>query len=1003
MLPLWIIDITSAESERRRRFLSLLGSIEHVYIDEDTRARVAAEANEEGQAESVSSVSADEHTEPPAATESSEKASPGSAIVPLTGTDATPVAEDQTLEERQEKEAKQLAAKNALIRGDYWYYSSFKDYFAGVNTDKEENIEKTAERLYRFQEDVIDEGKRFIKRLRESNVHPYQTVNVVILGDSTEDFSRNVFPSIAAILQKEKGRILPSHIHQGMCIFGALYVPCNINSLVVKQRSKILRMLQEIEVQHNLTEIRGYDHMMLYQNVQNRTQCSYSLLDEGQQAEYLMQCLIHLFFACNNHHPLISGTSSDDTFYFSMGATSLYFDMELEDKNDVNIVAHYLVQHFKESGEQEQPSQDYKLLDMTMYRAESFVGAFADISRLDIENYEPESPSPHPIADFMKNKLKKLYYGYYLRFFPATLLSRIIRKVEDNTSALLDRINAHCQSAYKAAEMSMLPAITRIIQKVTEQDGATDTIDNEIRQMQEQMSKEKSRIREVLEHNFWDRITDSANIPENQRQHFEEYHDVYKSDIAAKNGGFGCEQMKREATDKLKRHLSGEKTMMSTLARCLLLGIILVLSVLPVLSMVSPKFIDLGDVRGNAMVWSFGLFMLPVMAELIMMWLYLRKKGVLMRILRAYYTHDAYARIANRIESEAGNFYGKMIALGEEYLKRTKRIKREVTVGIQGVEIRNPFPETMFNQPLNGGQFDGEEIVPESEVESSKILVNHRPRIIRELTKPLYYLLINHLNDELAILYKDVRVTEDHTRRLNEETGEYEFVSRDELEAEREAEWQADAELFYAEIRKSIYALMVPREYPTVGEMINQYKRKNDNIRLLEPMIAYAATNGEITSDADTEYADVKVNVIDEEVLGMLPIYNTRLQADKYDELYKKFIFVTRWRCFDHFAFNRILPTEDFDQSVREIRIYEEEEKKRKRKRREEKRRKGLELSEDEKEQQTPYMLHTSSLILWAVCPDDNSGEWLRLFEAEYFSRAFSDREKLRKVLNQED
>ncbi|MBR1808951.1 MAG: hypothetical protein IJ776_06160 [Paludibacteraceae bacterium] len=997
MLPLWIIDITSGKSERHEKFLRLLGGIEHVWIDESLRCKIEDEGADE-QSETALTESADaQGSSGGTLSEMSQSESRETSSYEIA------VSGEQTLEERQDIEAKQKAAKDAIIRGDYWYYSSMKDYFAGVNIDKEENIDKTAELLYKFQEALIEEGKKFIHRLRESNVRPYQTVNVMILGDSTEDFSRNVFPSIAAIIQKEKGRILPAHIHQGMCIFGALYVPCNINSLPVKERSKILRMLQEIEVQHNLTEIRGYDYMMMYQNVQNRTECAYSRLNDEQLAEYLLQCIVHLFLACDVHHPLLSGTSSDDAFYFSMGATSLYFDMALEDLNDVNVVAHDLIQNFKEEGESETTGKDLHLTDMSLYRAESFVGAFADISRLDIESYEPESPNPHPISDFLKNKLKKLYYGFYLRYYPAMLLGKIIRKVEENTSVLLDRIGGHCQSMYKAAEMGILPAIRRIIQKVNEEDGGLRTIENEVREMQEGMSREKVRIGEVLEQNFWDRIQYSSAIPDNQKQHFDEYHETYKADKATRNGGYGCEQLKKEATDKLKRLLSTEKTMLSTIVRCLLLGIILVLALLPILSMLSPRFINLGDVRGHTMIWSFCLFMLPVVCELISLWLYLRKKAVLVRVLRAYYSHDAYARLANRIESEATGFYNKMIALGEEYLIRAKRIKREVNVTVRGVDIKRPFPETMFNQPLNGGHFNDEEIVPASEVESSKILVNHRPRVIRELSKPMYYILINHLNDELAILFRDVRLKEDHTRRLNEETGEYEFVSREEQEQEREQQWEADKALFYSELNSGIKALMLPREYPTVGEMINQYKRRNDNIRLLEPMIAYAATNGEITSEADTEYADVKVNIVDETVLGALPIYNTRVQADKYDELYQKFIFVTRWRCFDHFSFNRILPTEDFDQSVREIRVYEEEEKKRKRKRREEKRRRGLELTADEMEQQMPYVQHTSSLILWAVCPDENSGEWLRLFEAEYFSRAYADREKLRKVLNQED
>ena len=133
-----------------------------------------------------------------------------------------------------------------------------------------------------------------------------------------------------------------------------------------------------------------------------------------------------------------------------------------------------------------------------------------------------------------------------------------------------------------------------------------------------------------------------------------------------------------------------------------------------------------------------------------------------------------------------------------------------------------------------------------------------------------------------------------------------------------------------------------------------------------------------------------------------LPLYTTRLQTEKYDELYQKLIFVTRWRCFEHFSFNRMLPKEDFDQEMRRIRIYEEEQKAKKRMADPEK--KTIETTaETSAEDTTNKAIPTSSLILWAICPDDNSGEWLKLFEASNFSEAYKYRNTFRRIMNPQD
>ena len=1004
MLPLWILDITK-QSVRRDEFQRLVRQIDHVFLEPDDDDEMDIDLRDL----SFSGLDEEDLRELGLIDDGdSDSKETYEAKYEEDSEDDNPqvmVNDSKTIEEQLEEEDKKKAAKNAIIKGNYWYYSnlSYEDYFSELDIDDPNQIEDIGNKLYIFQEAVVSKAKDFIKELRNSNIRPYQTINIIVLGDITEELTQLVFASIAALLQKEKGRFLPGHIHQGMCVFGMLYVPCDINTRHVDKRAKMLKLFNEIEVQHRISAIRGYDYMLLYQDVQNRTECSYPRLTEEQQAQYLVQCLVHLFLACDINHPLIHGTGSDDAFYMSMGATSVFFDMTYEDKNDTNRVAYGIINTFKEEGDNAKPDLNLQLIDKELYLADVFVKQ-VNVERFDIDEVEEKSPNPHPIRNFLHRNLKKLYYQYYLRFYPAELLRSILQKTEEATSNELDKISAYSSNAFKSSEITILPSIKHVISKVNEHGGALTSIEFLFKNLQEQMSKEKADIQKAIERGYWQKIMyDCPLIPSDEIDHFEEYHDAYINDVKSKNDGAGCDNMKQTVMSKLKNLLSKEKTTLATLSRSFFLGILSVLGILPVLDFLSPAFINLGNVHRHAFPWAVGLFLLPLLIQFISMLFYLRKRANCVRVLKAYYKHDAYSRIANRIEFEANEYYDKMIALCDEYLSRCKRIRKEVAITTPSPEAKTVFPISMFNQPLNGGHFGNDYLIPSSEVEGSRIRVNYIPRFVNELMREHYFMLINHFNDQLSVLFRGVSITEHHSRRFDDALGDYVFVSQDELLKMKEDTWQNLKVDFTRQLMNGIKSEMVPREHPTVGEKLIQYKKKIDKLDLLEPMIAYAATNGEITSESDTEFADVKVNLdIDDLVTSYLPLYTTRLQTEKLDELYKKLIFVTRWRCFDHFSFNRMLPKEDFDQEMRRLRIYEEEIKAKNKMTRDG--RKNPDTSKPvEPTVNLRKDLSTSSLILWAICPDDNSSEWLKLFEAERFSESYTYRNIFRRILNQND
>lgn len=984
MLPLWIIDITK-QSDRQGSFKDLVGQIEHVHI---APLMVPKAMSEHADLTAIPVVPLVEPNESVEKSENSEIPAQAEEEIQATLIEVAKesvVKGEQTTKEIIEEEERRIAEKNAIIEGNYWYYTSVQSYFEGVD---QENAESVAKALYAFQSDLVAEGQRFIHMIRQSNAKPYQTINIMVIGDVTEEFTRIVFPSIAAMLQKEKGRMLPHHIHQGIEIMGMLFVPCNINALDVSDRESIKRTLTEIQVQHQLSSIRGYDHMILYQDVQNRAECSYTILNAKQQAEYLLQCVVHLFLACDKTHPLISGTASADIFYLSMGAASVFYDMKIEDERERIRLENEIIRNFKDRGIAEKTTKESFLISEDDYSPYNFFHGFSpDV--IELEDVEPDDPSPwHPIRNFFAKKLKRYYYQLYLRFFPADYYHKIVAQVEEKTRGHLEIISAESKRKFTDAEKRMPKLIQQKIETLDANDGGLPNIVSSLKDMQAKLSNNRTVIRPYLNRQFWPTI-EKEFIDSSLEDPFYDYHDVYNQDIKVKNEGSGCETLKKEAKGKLQQLLSHETTLLSAIGRCVLGGIIFAIALIPVLANISPVIIDLGDVRKHYYWWVLLLFFIPAIIELCKYWHYQFKKGKLLTVLKAYYLHDAYARIANRIDSEINAFYDRLIELCNAYIERCQSIRKEISLTpLDGLADKLEVPITKFNQPLAGGVFGTEKLLPSEKNDDCEVKVNYIRKNVNTLTKADYYLLINQFHNDFELLFKDVRLTENFIVRQNEETGEEELVTKAQQEKELISAWENNKVLFRKELKDSVEKIMIPRKDQTVADKLITYSRIMRRQDILEPFIEFAACNGEIISTADTEFADVKTNREEIEKLtrSFLPVANTKYQFEKYDAICQKYIFVTRWRSFDHFSFNRILPTEDFDMQIRSQRVCEDKET-------------------DEKEnEKSVRLINISSIVLWALCPDDTSSEWFNLFKSsEQFKEAYEMREIYRKTLNKND
>lgn len=865
----------------------------------------------------------------------------------------------------------------------------------GNDTEDENFLKKTFEEVnhemadvtYGFQEKIVSDAQFFIKMLRKSRVSSYTTLNICILGDSMEAFSQMVFSSLAIMLQKEKGRIVPEHIHQGWSIVGTLFIPVDINTRPVGQRQMVQHMLKEIKVQHELASVRGYDHIFFWQDMQNRTENSYPLLDERGQAEYLAQSLIHLYFACSKDHPLISGSSSDEQFYFTMGASSIFFDNRVQDEVDQIKVCNGILHSFKERGDMEQPEDVNKIIEnFDEYSPRTILKGFTGLE-INLDAVDPIEPNPHPWVNPLHRNLKRYYYEHYLKFYPAELRMRLMDIIEEQSSGEFERINNTGNRMLRTfSDMTMPAAIKKQIATCNEQTGGIQRIINNIDTLKNKLGANKDRhyLSKCMEELIWHPIREnSSSVPEELRDAFDQYHEAYNRDINGNSETYHqFDQMKEAATHDLMNNLKQEASIASRVSRSVFLGIIAVLSIMPLLELMSPDVINLGNVKKNAAIFASIAFLIPAVWQLVALLLYQRSRCMKIRNLKACYLHEAYSRIANRVESEAIYFYDKAMALCDEYIARCKSIQHEIepfdkTIAQKELDI----PVTQFNQPLVGGMFSKKIVLPENEAERLEIKVNHIPHQINELDKADHYSLIRLLKEEFYILFSDVKTPQLLPHRFDETLGENVYITREEAENIKRETWEENKKLFREKFKKAVADEMLPRRYPTLGEKIVHYYTKNDNLNILIPFIENTATNAEVTASADYEYADIKTNVpyVEDIVRPYLPLGNLNFQYDEYDDLYGRYLFLTRWRTFNELSYNRIFPMEDFDMEINTLLV-----------------------NQDEQEMST-RIIPPSTLILWAMCSDDNSSLWLSLINNSRLSTADDARKIYKQKLNSKD
>lgn len=789
-----------------------------------------------------------------------------------------------------------------------WRYTTYKD----INFDDENWFVD-------FVQELVSSGQQALRELKTIKPINDCCMNICVLGDTTQEYTLKFFSTTAAIIKKEKLRIIPGHIHQGINILGMLYVPSDIHNADFSKRQSVLRCLKELDVQHRVNLAAGYDRVMLYQDTQRRTAKVYPLLTEEQRMDYILQCIIHLYYVCDSTHPLLDGNSSDD-FFFSLGVGSLYYDTDEQDEKDIRLIGNEIIDALKEKGTVEDKDHGISLFDLRMLSTSKL------FENLRITFNEPPSmaslgvtpPVKHPVSDYSDKHLIALFYKAYLKYYPTNLLNKIVENIADSTKNFLENINTRMNDYYCQVSGILRDNIHKILRNsISPEVGCFQLLKNKLTALKEAIVRHRNTVEEDTEVELWAEII-TKNVPQRLNDAFMDYHAAFTQD-ERNTGASHCDQMKEEVTEKYVNMLKKEPTLLSVLVRSFLVGIIVVLAFMPIIEAMSPTIINLGNVKDWSFVWAFILFLIPLVIEFIIWSRREKKKRKLVDRLVAYYLHDSYARLVNRAKNNIYDFYDKLVSLCSEYDKRCDTIIAEKEVIDETHVYKLEIPKTMFNQPVIDGECCGTPLFPDSEMNRNMLNIHGSTMRVDRVSKKHKYVLVQDFAGLFMQLFDGVKVYEGISR--DPETNQIIVMNEVQMQQDREKVWEDVKAKFHRDLVEQIKTVFVPRNDTTISQKLNVLAASHENQAGFKLFASFCTANGEFIANDDKEFADIKTNnlAMREAFSRHLPLYTTACQVNE-DPMYRSFLFLTKWRTFEHITPSRILPeTELFDKDVFDI------------------------------------------------------------------------------------
>ena len=545
-----------------------------------------------------------------------------------------------------------------------------------------------------FQDNLIKEACAQINRLFERSAIKTGLFSICVLGDITTETTRSILPYISFSLKNNWPKVLPDSISQGIKVSAIVYIPTNVNQQPEEAQKKYQIFLETLNLFHDKRSAGRFDYLIPFGDIQSPGKlASLTKLNQDEKEELIFQFLLNLYFTSTESGSLLPPNANNS--FIGLGAASFFYDAEFEKKRVSLKILGDLLCLFREKQESDSPqmkkigeeakrlmeqNQEKQLL--TNDKLLQFLSSDkADIAK-DLEHLHLKGDL-HPLLDFYKPILFPHYYKKDLKNFPALLNEYIhfyINALERDTFARIQKKN-------EEAIASTADAISQIINAYWENTNYNHksllVVETLLKEIISQAEDERKKLGTRIHKKTIDPIT----IPNYLKSDIEE--------IRSEKNLFSPKAI----IDNIKALKQKEPTLLSGLVRCLLLGTTGVFSLIPLLKLLSPNIINLGQINNVEPVWIILIFLIPFLH--LGWWKFhrlFRQINKFKNRLLAYALNLVYGKASDFLLENATTYYNNIIEFCEQKLEDLNHIREKA---YNTAPMPSPkYVSTLFNKPI---------------------------------------------------------------------------------------------------------------------------------------------------------------------------------------------------------------------------------------------------------------------------------------------------------------
>ena len=554
---------------------------------------------------------------------------------------------------------------------------------------------------------LVADGRECYNRFIKAG-YPVNNFQIVILGAADEKLSQTAFAPLPGLIRDYLPRIVSDHANLGVEVTGILFIPSTINQLDdVRERERAAMMLEDVNMLSNTLGARHFNRVVAYQDIQYKGVRFYPGLSEEERTELLFQILSHLFLVGERSERLFDKIGQESGI-FSLGAASVYYSSEQHKSYELKRLMDKLLAEFKEK---ENADEDYAFKSVREILDENAVSPDSVSKRLsegcgsldvDLKKMLGEA-DPHPVWDLFRSDLIPAYYKKFLKYTPA----RLTRFMQSLSYVLLkgraDIIRKNRKNAVSGIKNLLRSAYRKILLDNAAKYATISQLEAFFKQAKDYLGEQRAKV--VLT------LLEIVPVPEYLR------HD-YDKCLLDEEGNKPSAIM-----DKIRKNLKKEPIVLSVVVRCFLLGILLVFTIIPLLRVLSPKVINLGEIATIECLWIPVIFFLPLIIAF-----FIKLRRHFKRIKRLKYRLLAATllainkRLSKFLMDEEGAFYDELATESAAQLELLAKF-RELLHAHDVNKGELLIPETKFNQPLVGGSFCGEKLIEDESATEAEIRV----------------------------------------------------------------------------------------------------------------------------------------------------------------------------------------------------------------------------------------------------------------------------------------